>query len=246
MISSLLPRRTRDATSLIYAIGDVHGCYELVRSAQDRIRRHARQREHQMIFLGDYIDRGVKVRRTIENLMTLEAEGRAVCLRGNHEQMLLHVLRQRSAKDLEAWLEYGGRATARSYGAFMQLEELARYIPSEHVRWFSERPLSFQDEHRAYVHAGVDPLRAFDDQDEADLLWIRDRFLAAPPASFVDPRHVVHGHTMQWRQKPDPRLPELLAHRTNLDTGAYATGILTVGVFPSDRGGGPADVLSIS
>jgi serine/threonine protein phosphatase 1 len=53
----------------------------------------------------------------------------------------------------------------------------------------------------------------------------------------------VHGHTPYWREKPDPARPECLQHRTNLDTGAYFTGVLTIGVFDNAMGGGPDTVL---
>ena len=50
---------------------------------------------------------------------------------------------------------------------------------------------------------------------------------------------------MTWAGKPDPALPELLEHRTNLDTGAFLTDVLTVGVFEGGRRRGPIDLLSI-
>jgi serine/threonine protein phosphatase 1 len=82
-----------------------------------------------------------------------------------------------------------------------------------------------------------------EEQDPATLLWIRDRFLMAGPEALS--RHVVHGHTPRWRGKPDMAIPERLPHRTNLDTGAWTTGVLSVGVFDTDQPGGPLEVLAI-
>jgi len=75
-------------------------------------------------------------------------------------------------------------------------------------------------------------------------MWIRTPFLEAPADAF--PAHVVHGHTPYWEGKPEPDEPELLPHRTNLDTYAYETGRLAIGVFETDRPGGPIEVLRVS
>jgi serine/threonine protein phosphatase 1 len=79
-------------------------------------------------------------------------------------------------------------------------------------------------------------------QNEETCLWIRERFLRAGPGDL--PAHVVHGHTPHWADKPDARLPELLPHRTNLDTGAFMTGVLTAGVFDPATPGGPIRLLT--
>ena len=55
----------------------------------------------------------------------------------------------------------------------------------------------------------------------------------------------MHGHTPVWARKPHASVPELLPHRTNLDTGAYLTGVLAVGVFEANVLA-PVDVLDVS
>jgi serine/threonine protein phosphatase 1 len=102
--------------------------------------------------------------------------------------------------------------------------------------------LTHRDAHRLYVHAGVVPSTPVESQDKRALLWIRETFLSAKAATL--PCHVVHGHTPRWRKKPDPARPELLPHRTNLDTGAYFTGVLSIGVFDDVQAGGPLEILS--
>ena len=94
------------------------------------------------------------------------------------------------------------------------------------------------------MHAGLEPGVPLGLQDEATLLWIRGPFLRAPAEAFE--AHVVHGHTPLWDEKPEAAEPELLAHRTNLDTGAYFTGVLTVGVFDPAAPGGPIELLPVS
>ena len=100
------------------------------------------------------------------------------------------------------------------------------------------------DDRRVFVHAGLHPDRALHEQDEKTCLWIRDRFLDA--AQGQHGLHVVHGHTPEWKRKTDAARTERLAHRTNLDTGAYYTDRLSIGVFADDTAGGPVKVLQVT
>lgn len=228
----------------LYAVGDVHGCFDLVSRAVDLVRRHARGRRHRLIFLGDYVDRGPETQKTVEFLFALEQAQLAICLKGNHEAMMVRAATSSASKT--AWLEHGGSATARSYGANADEATLFSRIPAAHLNWLAERPLVHEEPEHVFVHAGLDPARSLAEQGDRELLWIRERFLSAPPDAFAERRHIVHGHTLQWKGKPDPRIPELLAHRTNLDTGAYGTGLLTIGVFEDGQPGGPTDIINVT
>ena len=228
---------------LTYAIGDVHGCVELLRQALSRIQTHARGRDHTTILLGDYVDRGKHSKEVIDLLLSVRTAGPLVCLRGNHEEMMMRVHRNRSAPLMEQWFEVGGRATLRSYAG--EDEASLDHVPARHWSWLASRPLILEEAGHVFVHAGIDPRRSILEQEEREFLWIRRRFLAASPEEFVDRRHVVHGHTPQWEGKPDAAIPEFRPNRTNLDTGAYATGVLSVGIFDVERASGPIDLLSV-
>jgi serine/threonine protein phosphatase 1 len=92
------------------------------------------------------------------------------------------------------------------------------------------------DAYRLYVHAGVDPAVVLEQQTEATLLWKRY------PAEFTEGfghLHVVHGHDK------DPAGPLLYDGRSNLDTQAWKTGRLVVGVFDDVRAGGPIELIEI-
>jgi serine/threonine protein phosphatase 1 len=223
-----------------YAIGDIHGRLDPLTAAMDHIHAHAAGRPHRIIFLGDYIDRGPESRGVIEFLMAAERTGPITCLKGNHEALMLGALRRPDGGALPRWLRNGGDATLRSYGT--DAHDLSA-VPQEHLNWLARLPFLIHDDHRIYVHAGVTPGIPLDRQDEDACLWIREPFLRAPPAAFD--RHVVHGHTPTWAGKPDPSEPELLPHRSNLDTGAYFTGVLTVGIFDDDLPGGPVSTLRV-
>ena len=92
------------------------------------------------------------------------------------------------------------------------------------------------DKHRVYVHAGVDPDQSLDAQDAQTLLW---KIYKGPDQRDHGGRHVVHGH----HQFTDG--PITVEGRTNLDTLAWYTGRLVVGVFNDDVAGGPVSLLEV-
>lgn len=224
-----------------YAVGDIHGRYDLLINALRAIDDHAAAHGEsvRLVFLGDYVDRGPQSREVISRLMALGDS--AVCLKGNHEAAMLLGLSDGHRESYRFWMEIGGDATLRSYGDVNN----PQLVPGAHFAWLVNLPLIFRDDHRIYVHAGVLPGMRVADQGEGALLWVRERFLRAEAGDFSDGKHIVHGHTPHWSGKPEPTQPELLPHRTNLDTGAYMTGVLTVGVFHDQRAGGPGQVLRV-
>lgn len=88
-------------------------------------------------------------------------------------------------------------------------------------------PLTYDDGRRFFVHAGVDPQRPLDAQDEAALLWIREPFLEDERDYG---RLIVHGHTPLVTAKP-----ELRRNRLNLDTAAVFGGPLTAAAFDGSQ-----------
>jgi serine/threonine protein phosphatase 1 len=105
-----------------------------------------------------------------------------------------------------------------------------------HIAWLDQLRLLHVDAHRIYVHAGLDLEVPLERQSETTLLWKRY------PKGFPDGFgrfHVVHGHDNC------PEGPLLYDGRTNLDTLAWRTGRLTVGVFDDATPGGPVDFILI-
>jgi serine/threonine protein phosphatase 1 len=227
---------------ITYAIGDVHGRLDLLERVLARVDALAPPRPYRVVMLGDYVDRGPDSKGVIDLLMRRQRDRPTICLKGNHEEMMLRALAGESGA-LDHWLDNGGRATLWSYGARPDAD-LRLDIPRAHQAWISDLPLTAVDSYRVFVHAGLAPGVPLERQDERHLLWIRERFLCAPAEAL--PAHVVHGHTPRWQGKPDMAELELLPHRTNLDTGAYATGVLSVGVFDPAVPGGPVAVWAIT
>ncbi|HLY78993.1 MAG TPA: metallophosphoesterase family protein, partial [Caulobacteraceae bacterium] len=229
---------------IVYAIGDVHGRLDLLKAARTQLLRHDQGRQNPVVFLGDYVDRGPDSCGVIELLMGWKRAS-VFCLKGNHEAMMVQAYRRRDAESLETWLSFGGDATLRSYGAESFNQFSLDLIPERHVVWLEGLPSLLEDDHRVFVHGGLLPGVRIARQREDVLLWVRQRFLLAQGDEFPDGKHVVHGHTPVWAGKLSPSEPELLEHRTNLDTAAYATGVLTIAVFHAAKPGGPIDCISV-
>jgi serine/threonine protein phosphatase 1 len=222
---------------VVYAIGDVHGQLELLDQLLDLIARDfvalGRTDRPVLIFVGDYVDRGPMSKGVIDRLIALKrasVEGGPFELRtlmGNHEQTMLSFLENPDAGP--AWAEFGGGDTLVSYGvarpaprgdqeAWLQTQvDFQRNLPSTHLAFLRQLELSAIYGGYLFVHAGVRPGVPLDRQDPEDMMWIRGDFLSQPHRlNYV----VVHGHT------PDEQ-PFLGPDRINIDTGAYATGVLT-------------------
>jgi serine/threonine protein phosphatase 1 len=229
---------------ITYAVGDLHGRFDLLRQALSAMADHAtsHRRDCRAVFLGDYVDRGPESRQVVETLIALEAAGDCICLKGNHEELMVEALTHARPGAYARWCANGGRETLASYGVD-ERSDPADIVPPEHVRWMARLPLMTRDAHRVFVHAGLSPRKDLDQQSEAACLWIREKFLRASARDFE--HHIVHGHTPYWEGKPEPFEPELLAHRTNLDTAAFASGILAVGVFDDAVPGGPVEMLTV-
>lgn len=214
----------------VYAIGDIHGCDDLLASLLRTIDREneAGGRKPLLVFLGDYVDRGPDSLGVIERLSQIRAdqpEARFLC--GNHEETMLRFL-----SDFDsglAWTSYGGRETMLSYGVTPPQDKndlegwrraqraLKAAIPDTHMKflWGLEDRVEVGD--YLFVHAGVRPDRPLNAQTAHDLRWIREPFLSHGRRLA---KIIVHGHTPETEPYSDER-------RIGVDTWAYHTGVLT-------------------
>jgi serine/threonine protein phosphatase 1 len=216
------------ANTRIYAIGDVHGREDLLGELAERIKEDLKTAPPYVvtIFLGDYIDRGPRSAEVVDRLANRRFPTQIRTLRGNHEEMLRQFLSDASI--LDEWRRYGGLETLHSYGIDVSQVSrgegfelarttLLRALPAEHSKFLEATELSVTLGDYFFCHAGVRPGAALEDQNSRDLLWIRDGFLR-----FERPfgKIIVHGHT-------PVASPEIKSNRINIDTGAFATSILT-------------------
>jgi serine/threonine protein phosphatase 1 len=215
--------------SFTYVVPDIHGRADLLHDGLDNIAEHAAGQKGIIVTLGDYADKGPDTKGVIDRLRAGVSDGWLLFpLKGNHDAMMVEALRDPSR--MERWLQRGGDAVIRSYGG----DPLN--VPPADVDWLDRLPLIHTDRFRIYVHAGLDPAVPLDRQSERTLLW--SRYPEESHRGFGH-RHVVHGHDSF---ADGPRLYE---GRTNLDTRAWQTGRLVIGVFDDDRQGGPVDFIQV-
>jgi serine/threonine protein phosphatase 1 len=223
--SAHVPERSR-----IYAIGDIHGRADLLGELHGIIRADAETAPARrvLVYLGDYVDRGLQSRGVIDMVLRNPfSDFEVVCLRGNHEAVLLDFLKDPAVG--REWVQFGGAETLMSYQAgclssdaahpvlVAAQEEFARRLPEDHLAFFQNLALHHEEGDYYFVHAGVRPGVALNQQASEDLLWIRNEFLEFR-GSFGCV--VVHGHTITEE-------PDVHDNRIGIDTGAFATGRLT-------------------
>lgn len=219
----------------LYAVGDIHGRQDLLARLLAMIESDALahpEKTNRLIFLGDYIDRGVDSCGVIDHLLRpLAPNLKPIFLRGNHEDLLLRFLND----DMEIaplWLHFGGSATIASYGVnpyplgtsaehpqkLQKLREaLLKALPSAHRAFIENTLLAVTYGDYYFVHAGVRPGVLLRKQRPEDQMWIRDAFLSHTEAM---EKIIVHGHTIRAEVDVQP-------NRIGIDTGAYASGQLT-------------------
>lgn len=214
----------------IYAIGDIHGCREELDDLLALIAEEESDAGRQLVFLGDYVDRGPDSRGVLDRLIELKRdEPDAVFLKGNHEAVMLDFLDD--PDESYHWLDWGGQETLESYGVTPVLgresadlaKDLQSKMPKAHISFLKALPLTHIEGDYLFVHAGLRPGVALEDQDEEDLLWIRKRFHKASANERPD-KVVVHGH------HPHDK-PLDAGWRIAVDTGACWTGRLTAVVL---------------
>ena len=233
------PARVPNGT-VVYAVGDVHGRDDLLVEILSAIREDAAaSSDHATaVFLGDYVDRGPGSRAVIDRLIEVSDDDTIQWrfLRGNHDQSVLDFLCNPMTG--MAWSDFGGRETLESYGVpppppWADSEtwraastRLAAALPLEHLNFFEALEPYCEIGDYFFVHAGVRPGVPLDRQSARDLLWIREPFLSDPAPL---PKVVVHGHTVTPQVHADDR-------RIGIDTGAYASGVLTALRLCGDEG----------
>jgi serine/threonine protein phosphatase 1 len=220
---------------VVYAVGDIHGRLDLLRLLWREVIDDAQKSgvseagRPLFVFLGDYVDRGPASRGVIDLILWMREDPRleVAALKGNHEETLLRFIEDPVYGAV--WVDHGGDATLASYGVtppsadhdidgwMAARDAFVAALPAKHTAFYRGLELMRIVGDYAFVHAGVRPGVPVERQTERDLLWIRQDFLQAPgPFGKV----IVHGHTVTKEVQITP-------HRIGVDTGAYATGVLT-------------------
>lgn len=184
------------------AIGDVHGEVNLLRTLVARLPTDGVQ----LLFLGDYLDRGEDSVGTIQYLVELAQERPCVFVRGNHDA---------------AWLDVwnGDRFTRCPAipGARNVWEAAHGQVPPIVGTFLARTHLDWEDADAYYAHAGALPGCSFRKTPPEVKLWGTDTFLASP---YDWGKPVVFGHY-------ELAEPLMTPTKQGIDTAAYRTGCLT-------------------
>lgn len=175
-----------------------------------------------LVCVGDYVDRGPDTARVLD---MLQARPETICLMGNHEEMLLDFLADPDRG--RRWLAHGGDRTLDSYGITRPpagadptatAAALRNAMGSATLAWLAALPSVWQSGNVLISHAGADPGTPPEGQTGRSLRWGHPQFGRRRRR---DGLWIVHGHTIV----PVPRVRRSVV---SLDTGAWATGRLTL------------------
>lgn len=224
----------------LYVIGDIHGRADLLDAllqAIDVDMADQGRPDAQLVFIGDYVDRGPQSRVVLDLLFHLQTKSaqRVICLMGNHERMMLDFL-DRPDDCGTRWLRNGGVQTLEGFGLNGAYERMA---PERHIEFASSLRATMDDGLEAWLralplwhrsgdvvcaHAAMDPARPPDAQSPETLLWGRPRLFLG---SRKDGLWTVHGHTIV-------HAPNIAQRRIAIDTGAYYSDRLTAAaIYPN-------------
>ncbi len=196
----------------LLAIGDIHG----YTAALDAVVRAADiQSEDTLVGLGDYIDRGPDSKGTIQYLIELAKRCRLVPLLGNHDQMALE-MGDLDPSCMDAWLQFGGDATLKSYGCQSPAD-----FPPEHIEFLRNCVDYHETENHFFVHASYLEDLPLADQPKEILLW--DSLRCRVPGPHCSGKTAIVGHTAQ----ADGEIVDV-GHLICIDTWIYGEGRLTL------------------
>jgi serine/threonine protein phosphatase 1 len=199
-----------------FAIGDIHGCLHPFNDLLEWVKPAA---DDLVVTLGDYIDRGPESKGVLDRLIALKTSGtKLVCLRGNHEIMMLEAYRG-GRSELKMWMSVGGAEAIGSYGTAPGWSGTLADVPREHWNFLQDELLPYYEtDTHIFVHAGVYPDLDMHEQHENVLYW---------EYIWDEMRHhsgktVICGHSSQRSG-----VPKVVPGAVCIDTFAHGGGWLT-------------------
>ncbi len=193
------------------AVGDIHGCSAALDAILAAI---APQPDDTIVVLGDYVDRGPDSKGVIDRLIILGTKCQLIALHGNHEEMMLDVIRD--GQPPYRWLQYGGVETLDSYRFAGDMS----VIPNEHLEFFASMRDFYETEDHFFVHANYDPELSLAEQPRFLLRW--QKLTDATPTAHRSGKRAIVGHT----HDRDGEIVDL-GYLVCLDTYCYGGGWLT-------------------
>jgi len=214
-------------------IGDVHGCFDELKTLLEKL-GYSVDGDHvtppegrKAVFVGDLVDRGLKIPQVLRLVMKMVEQGTALCVPGNHDMKLMRKLK--------------GRDVQITHGMAESLAQLAGEPPefTKEVAKFIDDLVShyvFDEGKLVVAHAGMKEemqgrgsgkVREFalfgETTGETDEYGLPVRYNWA--SEYRGKAMVVYGHTPTVE-------PEWLNRTLNIDTGCVFGGKLTAFRYP--------------
>ncbi|MFV8374897.1 metallophosphoesterase family protein [Flavobacterium sp. LB1P71] len=211
-------------------IGDIHGGLHALHQIMERANVTIKDT---LIFLGDYVDGWSQSPQVIDYLIELQKKQNCICIRGNHDDLLLEWLNK--STDNLMWYKHGGEATVIAY------ETVDAETKQKHIEFLQSLDNFYLDEqNRLFVHAGFTNMNGVNFEYFPGLFyWDRTLWETAlaldktmkPDDVFYPKRFTLYdeiyiGHTPVSRI--GKTVPVQMACVWNLDTGAAFKGPLTI------------------
>lgn len=224
-------------------IGDVHGCYDelidLLTTLGYRIEPAPGAPEsapavispadlpRKLVFLGDLCDRGPKTPAVLRLVMRLVAEGRALCVPGNHDMKLMRAIAGRNVQITHGLAESLAQLAAEPESFRGEVREFLDRLVSHYVLDGGRLVVAHAGMKQSMQGRGSRAVREFalygETTGETDEFGLPVRYNWA--AEYRGPAAVVYGHT------PVPE-PEWLNNTVCIDTGCVFGGALTALRWP--------------
>ena len=162
------------------AITDIHGELDKLNSVLSKIETRP---DDIFVFMGDYIDRGGKSKEVVDRVIRQSETNKCIYLIGSHEYAMLHAKTDKYYQEL--YENYGGLETTRSYGGFDNIMAI-------HGDFYRNLKFYYLADKYLFIHAGINPMYDLENQDEVDMVYIRDKFIYSKHNL---PQKIIFGHT---------------------------------------------------
>jgi len=226
----------KDLTGPFDLIGDIHGCYDellelLIKLGYEIENGKASHPENRtVVFLGDLNDRGPKTPEVYKLAINMVAEGKALCVLGNHDFKLLKYLRGSKVKvnhGLEQTIE---QLKNESDDFIQQLKEFLSSLISHYVLDEGKLIVAHAGLKEEMHGRGSGAVRSFcmygESTGEIDQFGLPVRHNWA--SEYKGRSKILYGHT------PVPK-PIWLNNTLNIDTGCVFGGKLTALRYPENQ-----------
>jgi serine/threonine protein phosphatase 1 len=214
---------------MLYAIGDIHGRLDLLEKLYPAIKEDIEKvkdpKGAQIIFLGDYVDRGPDSKGVLDYLMNLKDDEHTkhIFLYGNHEDLMVNSYKG-SDSHYATWVNNGGERTIKSIGCpqtpYGGYDTVGAITLEPYVKWAEKLPRFYTAYDYIFCHSGylrTDYPISLESQENL-LIWGRPH-----KGMYVGyNKWVIHGHT------PRNGKPEIDVNRVNVDTGGWHNSLNTL------------------